>query len=69
MCDEKNHQTNFYSCIFQSCFFHYYKAILKKIKKLNLFMNTLILEFKVKVYPSVNNEIREDYYEKIEKLL
>lgn len=34
---------NFYICLLNGCFFYYYKAIWKKIKKLNLFSKKLRL--------------------------
>ena len=58
-------------CLLDGCYFHYCKAIWKKIKKLQLFKKTLIYDtiiifFVMKVYPFIKEEKREQYNEKIE---
>ena len=62
---------NFELCLLDGCYFHYCKAIWKKIKKLNLFKkklryNTIIIFFVMKVYPYIKTDKREKYYEKLE---
>lgn len=56
----------FDGCLLNGCFFHYCRAIWKKIKKLNLFKkalrkNTMILAFILKSYPFIKDERREEY--------
>ena len=60
----------FPQCILDGCYFHYCKAIWKKIKKLHLFkkdirLYTMKLAFTVKAYPFIKDKRREDYCNKI----
>ena len=55
--------------MFNGCFFHYCKAIWKKIKSLHLFkkenkINTLVLAFILKAYPFIKEHRREEYCKK-----
>ena len=75
MCDfeiglRKAIKNNFESCLLDGCYFHYCKAIWKKIKKLNLFkkdlrFNTIIISFIMKSYPFIKEGKREIYFQKI----
>ena len=63
-------KNNFESCLLDGCYFHYCKAIWKKIKKLNLFkkdlrFNTIIISFIMKSYPFIKEGKREIYFQKI----
>ena len=67
----KSIKKNFDNCLLEGCFFHYSKAIWKKIKKLKLFSNnlrynTIILAFILKSYPFIKEDKRDKYCEKIE---
>ena len=60
----------FKGSLLNGCFFHYCKAIWKKIKALHLFkkenrINTLIIAFILKAYPFIKDKNREDYCKKI----
>ena len=60
----------FKGSLLNGCFFHYCKAIWKKIKGLHLFkkenrINTLIIAFILKAYPFIKDKNREDYCKKI----
>ena len=76
MCDfeiglRKAIKKNFENALLDGCYFHYCKAIWKKIKKLKLFnkklrLNTIILSFVMKAYPFIKDERREDYIKKMD---
>lgn len=60
----------FKGCLLNGCFFHYCKAMWKKIKALDLFkrenrINNLIIAFILKAYPFIKDKDREDYCTKI----
>ena len=64
-------KNEFKFCILQVCYFHYCKAIWKKIKKLHLFKkelryDTIIIFFIMKVYPYIKEENRNNCCEKME---
>ena len=68
----KSVKNNFEFYLLNGCYFHYCKAIWKKIKKLNLFkknfrMNTLLLAFVMKAYPYIKDAKKEEYCNKILK--
>ena len=64
-------KNKFEDCLLDGCYFHYCKAIWKKIKKLNLFKkklryNTIIIVFSMKAYPFIKNDKKENFYQKME---
>ena len=59
----------FKGCLLNGCYFHYWKAIWKKIKALHLFnkenrLNTLLIAFILKAYPFIRDNNRPDYCKK-----
>ena len=64
-------KNKFEDCLLDGCYFHYCKAIWKKIKKLNLFKkklryNTIIIVFCMKAYPFIKDDKKENFYNKME---